>query len=103
MKKNIQITEESKAFSCYLRVSGDVNTLTAGVLEEALGRKIADKANITLNMNQVGFLSSMGIRVILGAYKKASKLGLILRIDNPSENVKNVLGMTALDELLLNK
>ena len=57
--------------------------------------------NIVLNMLWVEFLSSSGIRVILKGYKDAKKAGGSLRIEMPSENVKNVLGMVVLDELLI--
>jgi anti-anti-sigma factor len=57
--------------------------------------------HIVINMCFVKSFSSAGIRVVLATYKKLKKVGGKLQIENPSENVKNVIGMVALDELLL--
>ena len=56
---------------------------------------------IILDMRDVEFLSSMGIRTILSTYKQAAATGGRLQITNPSPNVENVLGMAALGNLLL--
>ena len=61
----------------------------------------AGYTNIIANMTQVSYLSSSGIRVLLSTFKKALKLEGQFRIERPSENVKNVLGIAALDEMLL--
>jgi anti-anti-sigma factor len=57
--------------------------------------------HIIINMCFVKAMSSAGIRVILAMYKRLKNIGGGLRIENPSENVRNVIGMTALDGLLL--
>ena len=67
-------------------------------LEEALNTGIK---NIILNMLRVEYLSSAGIRVILKIYKDVKVAGGKFGIEMPSQNVKNVLGMTALDEMLI--
>ncbi len=56
--------------------------------------------HIVINMSLVYLFSSAGIRVIIAMYKRLKKIDGKLRIEAPSDNVKNVLGMTALDELL---
>ena len=67
-------------------------------LDEAVGKGFN---NIILNMAQVDFLSSSGIRVILKTFKTMERSGGKFRIERPSENVRNVLGITALDGMLL--
>ena len=56
---------------------------------------------IVIDMSLVKVFTSGGIRVILATYKKIKATGGTLQIEAPSENVKNVIGMVALDELLL--
>ena len=68
------------------------------ILEDVFGAGIA---SIILNMTLVEYISSAGIRVILKAYKQAEEAGGQLRIERPSENVKNILGMTALEQMLV--
>ena len=96
------INEEAIGDSIKLFVKGRVTSINASALDyqinEALKKGISE---IIINMMQVAFLSSAGIRVLLMYFKKCKENGGSLRVENPSENVINVLGMTALDEMLL--
>jgi len=83
-------------------VTGRLNAKTSPVfqnkLEDALNR---GESNIVLNMLQVEYLSSDGIRTILRIYKEAEKAGGKLRIERASETVRNVLMMVALNDILI--
>jgi len=98
----LEIKEDKNPGSSTFALKGRVNAASADVLlyklETALkvGRK-----NIIVNMSQVEYLSSVGIRVILKIYKQASETGGKFNIERPSETVKNVLGMVALKQLLI--
>ena len=83
-------------------IKGRANTASAEELRHYLEEALREEQiNIVLNMLKVEYLSSAGIRVILKAYKDAKGAGGKLGIEMPSENVRNVLGMTALDEMLI--
>ena len=100
--ENLIITESIDDGVCKLTARGRVDSNSADSLldklEEVLnnGQKI-----IILNMSQVVYLSSIGIRVILKIYKQAAEAGGRFNIERPSEVVKNVLGMAALKEMLV--
>ena len=103
MKNEILIiTQSIDNGICRLIAKGRIDANSADILlfnlENAL--KEGHKA-IILNMLQVEYLSSMGIRVILKIYKQAAEAGGTFNIEHPSEVVKNVLGMTALKEMLV--
>ena len=98
---NLDIIEESIARGVKFIINGRVNTNNAPELEDKLNEALkAGHQNIILNMLRVDHLSSAGIKVILKAYKEAKSKNGKLGIEGPSENVRNVLGMTALDTLL---
>jgi len=80
------------------RIDGNSADLLLEKLEEALknGHK-----TIILNMSHVEYLSSIGIRVILKIYKQAFEESGTFNIERPSEIVRNVLGMVALQEMLV--
>ena len=83
-------------------IKGRVNSVNAPMLKQRLEEAINnEEIDILLNMAQVEYLSSIGISVILNTYKLAEETGGKLRIERPSENVKNVLGITALDKMLM--
>ena len=101
------LTEEkdkSSETTCYFTVKGRVDSINASFMQQQLEKALQrGYKNIVINMCRVMFFSSVGIRAVLSIHKKAVEEGGRLQIDNPAENVKNVLGMTALDELLLRK
>ena len=82
-------------------LNGRINAESATALEKKLSEAHKKNSHIILNMQQVPFLSSGGIRVLLMYYKILNARGGSFFVENPSEGVKNVLGMTALQELLL--
>ena len=59
------------------------------------------KINIILNMHEVNYLCSTGIRVIIKTFKDTKNVGGSFGIEMPSERVRNVLGLVALDEMLI--
>jgi len=83
-------------------VTGRVNSKSSSVLKFRLEDSIkCGETDIVLNMKNVDFLSSDGIRTILNTYKEAEKSGGKFRIEEPSQTVRNVLGMVALNDLLI--
>ena len=100
----LQITEENDEDNKVVEfiLKGRVDSFSSDVLNFKLDRALKEEyKKLILNMSQVEYLSSAGIRVILNTYKNAKKAGGRLGIESPSESVRNVLGMTALDELLI--
>ena len=100
--ENLQITQSIDDGICTFSAKGRIDSNSADFLlvklENALneGQKV-----IILNMSQIEYLSSIGIRVILKVYKQAVEAGGAFNISCPSEIVKNVLGMVALQEMLV--
>lgn len=96
------VEEEPQGTTRRFVLQGRVSVNEASVIESKLERTVQeDCKRIIINMSLVDFFSSAGIRVILAMYKKLKKMDGELKIENPSDNVKNVIGMVALDELLL--
>jgi anti-anti-sigma factor len=99
----LEITNEvNKDGTCRFFAKGRIDSnnadLLLGELEKALqeGRKA-----IVLIMSNVDYLSSIGIRVILKVFKQVSETEGKFNIEHPSSIVKNVLGMLALNEILV--
>ncbi|MCL2663462.1 MAG: STAS domain-containing protein [Oscillospiraceae bacterium] len=101
--RGFSFTEESNSDgTAYFALKGHVGLNEASFMEDLLEKAAQSGCNrIIINMCLVNSFSSAGIRVILAMYKKLKSTGGKLQIDNPSENVKNVIGLVALDELLL--
>ncbi|WP_461246657.1 STAS domain-containing protein [Treponema sp. R6D11] len=100
--ENLEITQNIKDGVCKISVKGRIDSNSADLFLEKLETAIEEgQKNIILSMFHVQYLSSIGIRIILKIYKKLSEEGGSFKIEHPSEIVKNVLGMVALQEMLI--
>ena len=98
----LEITQSIIDDICKISVKGRIDSNSANGLLSNLEKALSGgNKNIILNMTEVEYLSSIGIRVILKIYKQATEEGGYLKIENPSEIVKKVLGMVALKEMLV--
>ena len=96
------IAKDKTSYSVNFDIKGRVDSNSAPILQCKLNEAIKSGVKkIVLDMSQVEFLSSAGIRVIIKTYRDITKAGGTLGIEKPSESVKNVLGMAALNELLV--
>ena len=100
--ETLEITEETENGIFRLVLKGRIDSNTAddflSVLEDSLNK---GQKFIILNMSKVDYLSSIGIRIILKIYKQAAGAGGKLNIERPSAVVKNILGMTALNDMMV--
>jgi len=100
--KALVITESVGGGICKIMAKGRVDSNSADTLLFTLEKALQEgQKAIILNMSQIEYLSSVGIRVILKIYKQAAEAGGTFNIERPSEIVKNVLGMVALKEMLV--
>ena len=101
--EKLLISENQTEDSVKFILKGRINAESATILQRKLDEASQKNRQIILNMRQVPFLSSGGIRVLLMFYKILNAKGGSFFVEDPSDNVKNVLGMTALEELLFKK
>ena len=84
-----------------LEITGRLDTTTAPNLEAVVKDISEDTKELVFDMSGVEYISSAGIRVLLGAYKKmTSNLG-IMRIEKANDIVCDVFEMTGLSQMLL--
>ena len=83
-----------------LEITGRLDTTTAPNLEAVINELSEDIKELVFDMSGVEYISSVGIRVVLGAYKKInSNLGT-MRIEKANEIVHEVFEMTGLSQML---
>lgn len=92
------------------RRSGDVNILdVAGkislgegtnALRNGLNDAMATSHKIVLNLAELTFIDSSGLREVLGAYQTLSKNGGQLKLLSPAQRVRDLLRITKLNSLL---
>jgi len=96
---HVEIRESSHAWSVVVR--GEIDMQTAAQLEEVLDRVIEDGARlVALDLKQVDFVDSSGLRVILAVSAKLRAVEGSLFLEGASPTVLQVLEVTGLIEHL---
>ncbi|HSL30671.1 MAG TPA: STAS domain-containing protein [Anaerolineales bacterium] len=81
--------------STVVKVTGSVDALTAAELSSVLSNQILDgHANLVVDLIDVEFMSSAGLRTLLGAVKEARSNGGDLRITSTNPGIDKVLKMS---------
>ena len=81
--------------STIVKVTGSVDALTAADLSRVLSNQVAEgKVNLIVDLIAVEFMSSAGLRTLLGAVKEARSNGGDLRITSTNPGVDKVLKMS---------
>lgn len=81
-------------------VNGRVDSLNAGELGLSLSSAIDDgSTQIVLDLSQVAYMSSAGLRELVSAFKKVRRISGDLRLAQPSPRVQEVLEMAGLDTI----
>lgn len=81
--------------STIVNVTGSVDALTAAELSKVLTAQITEgHANLVVDLTGVEFMSSAGLRTLLGAVKEARSSGGDLRITSTNPGIDKVLKMS---------
>lgn len=92
------ITEqENKTMT--LHIAGRLDTISSPELEKAVNALSSEVAELILDMSEVTYVSSAGLRVLLGAQKKMSKIGS-MKLTGVCETVMEVLDITGFADIL---
>ena len=80
-------------------IVGRLDTTTAPELDKTINQDIADVKNLVLNFKGLEYISSAGLRVLLGAQKKMQKIGS-MKLVNVREDVMEVFEITGFLDIL---
>ena len=83
-----------------LEITGRLDTTTAPNLDSVINELPEDTKELIFDMSGVEYISSAGIRVLLGAYKKMSIKQGAMRIEKANVMVCEVFEMTGLSEMI---
>lgn len=99
MKLSVGTTERDEV--TVLTVSGEVDVYTAPQLRSAIEERIAEgQTAFVVDMQEVAFLDSTGLGVLVGRLKAVKKLDGWLRVVCTNERILRLFGITGLDRVL---
>ena len=94
----IEISKNAEAAT--IKVVGRLDTTTAPALDKAINEDMGDVKNLVLDVKAMEYISSAGLRVLLGAQKKMQKIGS-MKVVNVCQEVMEVLEMTGFADILV--
>lgn len=81
-------------------ITGSLDTQTSGAASDEMARITQDAPKMLLNLENLDFLSSAGLRVILRAAKELKGSGGTIKICNAAGVVKEVMEISGFGSLL---
>ncbi len=83
-----------------LNVSGKIDALAATEFQNAILKGFQKSSNLVLDMKDVQYISSAGLRGLMIGQKTASSKGGKFTVINVTDPVKDILRVTGLDKAL---
>ena len=83
-----------------IELVGRLDTTTAPALDKTINNDIEGTKNLVLDFKSLEYISSAGLRVLLGAQKKMQKIGS-RTVRNVCEEVMEVFEMTGFADILV--
>ena len=91
---------KKNAVETIIEVAGRLDTITAPALDKTINEDIGETKNLVLDVKGVEYISSAGLRVLLGAQKKMQKIGS-MKVTNVREEIMDVFEMTGFADILV--
>lgn len=91
------LTKEKNGNELTVRLSGELNTLTAPELSDLLKSELDGVQTLTLDFNECDYVSSAGLRVLLATFKQMKAAKGSMNLTNVGQSFKDVLQNTGLD------
>lgn len=96
----MEITQTQSDGAILLTLSGRLDTNTAPQLQGPLLTGVQSGQDVLIDLNQIDYVSSAGLRVLLVAQKAAKSGGSKLTIQNVQPEVMEVFDITGFSGLL---
>ncbi len=94
----MEIKTKAEGNKLTIAVSGRVDTVTAPELEAGL--KFGDAKDVVIDLKDVPYMSSAGLRLLLTVHKMMLAKGGELQIANVQPSVREVLDITGFSDIL---
>ena len=93
------ITKNMNGTTLNVTLEGRLDTTTAPELEQALKDSMDSANELTMDFAKLDYISSAGLRVLLGAHKAMAKKGG-MKVVNVNEVVDEVFDVTGFSDIL---
>lgn len=100
MALNIDVDFDEQGKKWDVDLAGELDVYTAAQLKVELTTAIENNpANMYINLQNLDYIDSTGLGVLIGKVKKLKPQGYDVFICNPKANVKKIFNITGLDKI----
>ena len=96
----MEIRKEKNGNALILQLSGKLAIKEAQALDQVVRTELSGITDLTLDMTEVPYISSAGLRVLIIAQNMMDEVGGTLTITNVSEMVGSVLQLTGFSDFM---
>jgi anti-sigma B factor antagonist len=95
---SLRVVGASTPEGVLLALQGELDLASAPVLEARLrAADVEEHSDVALDLTELRFVDATGLKVILGAHRRAAWRGGRVKLLNPSSDIRRLLSLTALD------
>ena len=95
----MELTKEAKGSSLTISIDGRLDTTTAPQLEAEINSSLEGVTDFVIDMAELAYVSSAGLRVLLKAQKLMNQQGA-MTIVNAGQEILEIFEVTGFDEIL---
>lgn len=95
----MNITQNRNENQLTLSLEGSLDTTTAPELEKVIKDSLEGVAELVIDMSSLDYLSSAGLRVLLGAQKTMNKQGS-MKVIHVNETIMEIFEVTGFADIL---
>lgn len=95
----LDINTQVDGTTAILRLSGRLTVATSSDLESVVVGLPASVSDLTIDLSNLEYISSAGLRVLVSAEKMVVARGGHMRLGNPNESITEVFELTGLAEV----
>ena len=100
MRGNITIETSREQEKLCLKVKGRLDTMTSPQLDKEVETNLKGTELLTMDLSELDYVSSAGLRVLLSAHKSMKKQGGSMVVRGVNEEVQEVFTITGFSEIL---
>lgn len=90
----MKIEKSSRGEVEVIALSGDLDSVTASQVHRELGALLPERGSVLLDLRNMSYLSSAGLRVLLLVYRQARHAGIRLGLANIPPDIHDVMSAT---------
>ena len=100
MRGNMTIEKSREQEKLCLKVKGRLDTMTSPQLDKEVETNLKGTELLTMDLSELDYVSSAGLRVLLSAHKSMKKQGGSMVVRGVNEEVQEVFTITGFSEIL---